>query len=135
MDYQVTLAGENVGRVQAEKQGLYYHVVCRCRLSGDVVYRLECSAGEKKANLGVLVPMDAGFGVDTRFPVSRVGEGRLSFSLLPKHDPLRGRCFVPLCPEEPFGYLERLKDAFLETRDGQMGASIPALPEDPQNTT
>ena len=36
MDYQVTLAGENVGRVQAEKQGLYYHVVSRCRLSGDV---------------------------------------------------------------------------------------------------
>ena len=79
--------------------------------------------------------MDAGFGVDTRFPVSRVGEGRLSFSLLPKHDPLGGRCFVPLCPEEPFGYLERLKDAFLETREGQMGASIPALPENPKNTT
>ena len=37
MDYEVTLAGKPMGRAQAEKQGLYYHVVCRCRLSGDVM--------------------------------------------------------------------------------------------------
>ena len=55
MDYEVTLAGKPTGKAQAEKQGLYYHVVCRCRLSGDVMYRLECSVGEKKTNLGILV--------------------------------------------------------------------------------
>lgn len=119
MDYEVTLAGKPMGRAQAEKQGLYYHVVCRCRLSGDVMYRLECSAGEKKTNLGILVPMDAGFGLDTRFPVSRVGEGELRFILLPRHDEMKERTFVPIRPEEPFRYMEQLKDAFLETREGQ----------------
>ena len=125
MDYEVTLAGKPMGRAQAEKQGLYYHVVCRCRLSGDVMYRLECSAGEKKTNLGILVPMDAGFGLDTRFPVSRVGEGELRFVLLPRHDEMKERTFVPIRPEEPFRYMEQLKDAFLETREGQKGAVLP----------
>ena len=125
MDYEVTLAGKPMGRAQAEKQGLYYHVVCRCRLSGDVMYRLECSAGEKKTNLGILVPMDAGFGLDTRFPVSRVGEGELRFVLLPRHDEMKKRTFVPIRPEEPFRYMEQLKDAFLETREGQKGAVLP----------
>ena len=130
MDYEVTLAGKPTGKAQVEKQGLYYHVVCRCRLSGDVMYRLECSAGEKKTNLGILVPMDAGFGLDTRFPVSRVGEGALRFVLLPRHDEMQEHTFVPIRPEEPFRYLEQLKDAFLETQAGQKGAVLPPKQEE-----
>lgn len=140
MDYEVTLAGKPVGKAQAEKQGLYYHVICRCRLSGEVMYRLECSIGDKKTNLGILVPMDAGFGMETRFPVSRVGEGALTFRLLPRHDEMEERRFVPIRAEEPFQYMEQLKDALLESREGQPGASIPAekpenIPaEEPENT-
>ena len=130
MDYEVTLAGKPMGKAQAEKQGLYYHVVCRCRLSGDVMYRLECSAGEKKTNLGILVPMDAWFGLDTRFPVSRVGEGELRFTLLPRHDDMQEHNFVPIRPEKPFRYLEQLKDAFLETQEGQKGAVLPPKQEE-----
>ena len=81
--------------------------------------------GEKRENLGVLVPGENGFGLDTRFPISRVGRGVLSFRLLPRHDPLQGRLFVPITPEEPFAYLSRLKDAFLEIQEGKKGASIP----------
>ena len=33
--------------------------------------------------------------------------------------------FVPIKPEEPFRYLERLKDAFLEIQEGKKGASLP----------
>lgn len=131
MDYEVTLAGKPTGKAQVEKQGLYYHVVCRCRLSGDVMYRLECSCGDKKTNLGILVPMDAGFGMDTRFPVSRVGEGTLRFVLLPRHDEMTKRTFAPIRPEEPFRYMEQLKDAFLQTQQGQQGASLPPQPEQP----
>ena len=94
------------------------------------MYRLECSAGEKKTNLGILVPMDAGFGLDTRFPVSRVGEGELRFVLLPRHDKMKERTFVPVRPEEPFRYMEQLKDAFLETREGQKGAVLPLQQEE-----
>lgn len=114
-----------MGKAQVTKQGLYYHVICRCEVSGEVMHRLEVSCGEKRVNLGILVPMEQGFGLETRFPVSRVGEGRLAFRLLPRHDALQGRVFVPITPEEPFRYLERLKDAFLELQEGKKGASLP----------
>ena len=125
MDYGVYFGDKSVGKAQVTEQGLYYHVVCRCSLSGEVMYRLEVSCGEKRENLGVLVPGENGFGLDTRFPISRVGRGVLSFRLLPRHDPLQGRLFVPITPEEPFAYLSRLKDAFLEIQEGKKGASIP----------
>lgn len=89
------------------------------------MYRLQCSTENKSTNLGILVPMENGFGLDTRFPISRLGEGTLSFSLLPRHEPMEERTFVPIHPEEPFEYLERLNEAFLETKDGQLGASLP----------
>ena len=119
MDYGVYFGDKSVGKAQVTEQGLYYHVVCRCSLSGEVMYRLEVSCGEKRENLGVLVPGENGF------PISRVGRGELSFRVMPRHDPLQGRQFVPITPEEPFAYLSRLKDAFLEIQEGKKGASIP----------
>lgn len=125
MDYPVCFGEGAVGKAQVTRQGLYYHVSCRCRLSGEGMYRLEVSSGEKRVNLGILVPMDFGFGLQSQFPVSRVGEGELHFCLRPRHEEPVGRQFVPIIPEEPFSYLERLKDAFLEIQNGKKGASIP----------
>ena len=125
MDYAVHFGDDTVGKAQVTRQGLYYHVVCRCSLSGQVMYCLEASTGEKRVNLGILVPQETGFGLETRFPVSRVGEGELHFCLRPRHEEPVGRQFVPIIPEEPFSYLERLKDAFLEIQNGKKGASIP----------
>ena len=127
-NYEITMGTAPVGRVQVLRQGLYYCFHCRCRLSGNVVYRLRVSCGDKRDNLGVLVPMGDGFGLDTRRPVKNIGEGTMSFCLVPKHDSPSGK-FVPICPEEPFAYLERLKNAYLETREGKPGA---VLPEDSQ---
>lgn len=124
-NYVVSLGGKQVGRAQVTRQGLYYRVVCRCSLSGEVMYRLECACGSRSTSLGILIPCESGFGLETCFPVNRVGEGTLTFTLQPKHDPLEGRTFVPISPEEPFAYLARLKDAFLEVQDGEKGASIP----------
>lgn len=36
---------------------------------------------------------------------------------------LAGR-FIPIKPEEPFAYIERLKDAYLVRQDGQVGIII-----------
>lgn len=127
MDYGVFFGEKQVGKAQVIKQGLYYHVICRCDLSGEVMHRLEVCCGEKRVNLGILIPMERGFGLDTRFPVSRVGEGALTFRLLPRHDCLDGRLFVPITPEEPFRYLARLKEAFLEIKEGKKGASLPPI--------
>ena len=119
-DYEVFFGNQQAGKVQVTRQGLYYRFVCRCRLTGEVVCRLYVSCGGQQENLGVVVPMGDGFGLDTRQPVKRFREGEPSFSLIPKNEVPSGQ-FVPIIPEEPFAYLERLKTSFLVKKYGQMG--------------
>lgn len=123
-NYEVYFGESTVGRVQMLRQGLYYQIHCRCRLTGNVICRLYASVGDQRENLGVLVPMDGGFGLDTRIPVKRLGEGELRFDAGPKHEKPSGGRFVPIYPEEPFAYLERLKDAYLARQDGQLGVML-----------
>lgn len=111
------------GRVQVQQQGLYYRFTCRCQLTGDVVCRLWVSCGGKRENLGIVVPMDGGFGLETRIPMKRIGEGEPTFQLIPKHEKAPGQ-FVPIIPEEPFSYIERLKTSFLVKKYGQLGILI-----------
>lgn len=122
-NYGVYFGNQLAGKVQVLRQGLYYRFICRCKLTGDVVCRLGVSCGDKRENLGVVIPMDGGFGLDTKIPAKRLGEGKMEFYLIPKHDIPTGK-FVPIYPEEPFAYIERLKDAYLAKKDGQVGAVI-----------
>ena len=105
------------------RQGLYYRFLCRCRLTGDVVCRLYITCGGQQENLGVVVPEGGGFGLDTRLPAKRFRAGEPTFSLIPKHTVPSGQ-FVPITPEEPFAYIERLKTSFLVKKYGKMGIMI-----------
>ena len=122
MEQELMLGGKPVGKVQVLRQGLYYAFHCRCRVSGETAVRLLARCGERREDLGVLVPMEGGFGLDTRRPVKHLGDGEIQFLLASKHDPPQTH-FAPISPEEPFAYLQRLKDAYLETRNGQKGAA------------
>lgn len=113
------------GQVQVQKKGLYYRFVGSCMLSGDVICRLCVRCGDNQVDLGILVPCRDGFGIDTKIPVKKIGEGKMAFSLTPKHDADQSK-FVPIYPEEPFSYLSRLKGAFLEYQNGQTGIRITA---------
>lgn len=123
-NYSVLFGGQSAGKVRVFRQGLYYRFWCRCQLSGEVVCRLYVRCGGKEERLGILVPTGDGFGLDTRVPVKRIGEGKPEFFLRPVHDG-PGGTFVPLSPEEPFAYLSRLKDAYLEKREGKTGVLLP----------
>lgn len=95
-----------------ERQGLYYRFSCRCRLNNNTVFRLRIECGKTQESLGILVPVGAGFGLDTKIPVKRIVEGSPEFRLVPKQDHITGLC-VPVYPEEPFAYISRLKEAYL----------------------
>lgn len=121
MDYPVIFGSEAVGKVQLRKEGLYYRVFCRCRMPSEGIFRLEANG----VSLGILVPVDGGFGLETRIPVKRLGDGEPVFRLAAKHDPAAAGKLVPICPEEPFTYLEKLKNSFLVIQNGKKYASIP----------
>ena len=125
-NYSVSFGNQPAGKVQVIKQGLYYRFICRCRITGDVVCRLSVTCGDQRESLGVVVPMDGGFGLDTKIPVKRLGEGEMEFRLVPKHEitPAAEGKFVLIYPEEPFAYIARLKDAYLARKDGQVGVVI-----------
>lgn len=122
-NYPVAFGQTTVGKVQVQRQGLYWRFTCRCQLSGDVVCRLVVRCGGKQESLGIVVPLDDGFGLDTKVPVKRIGEGKMEFALVPRHEIAMGT-FVPISPEEPFAYIQRLKNAFFERRYGQAGVVL-----------
>ena len=122
--YELTQGRSRIGSVQIEREGLYYRISCRCSLTGEVMHHLVVSSGEKREDLGTLVPLDGAFGLEKRVPVKKLGEGDPTFQLLPKHSSPNGR-FIPVYPEEPFSYMSRLKEAYLEARNGQLGLTIP----------
>lgn len=117
--YELKFGGQAVGKVQVTRQGLYYRFRCRCRLSGDVISRVSILCDGKQDNLGILVPMGDGFGLDTGLAVKKLGQGRPEFLVMPVRP--KGEKFVPLRPEEPFSYLSRLKNAYLAERNGTIG--------------
>ena len=44
--------------------------------------------------------------------------------VLPKHQKQQDAIFVPVYPDEPFGYLSRLQNSFLQYRQGCIGILI-----------
>ena len=117
-----------MGKVQLIRQGLYYRVICRCLCSDDVVRRLYAIWDHGRENLGVLVPEEDGFQLDRRIPAKHLGSDGLKFVLSAGGQNRDGK-LIPVSPEEPFAYIDRLKNAFLETENGKMQIQIQENPE------
>lgn len=122
--YPITLGGERIGSACVTRHGLYWNIQCCCRLSGEVVYKVLVCCENREVDLGILVPGKNGFLIETRVPVKRVGEGAFVFIAVPRHTRKKGN-FVPIYPEEPFSYLDKLKKAYLEIRNNQVGVILP----------
>lgn len=125
-NYAVYFGENQCGKVQVVRQGLYYRFVCRCRITGNVVCRLVAKMELGTENLGIVVPTEDGFGLRTSIPVKRFLSPVTGFVLLPKREALGGT-YVPIVPEEPFTYLEKLKEAYLVKKNGTVGAIIPGI--------
>ena len=121
--FEIKHGSSSIGKVTVERQGLYYRITCRCSLTGDVMHHLVVTSGEKREDLGTLVPFDGAFGLEKRIPMKKLGEGEPEFHLLPKHSSPNGK-FFPVYPEEPFSYMARLNNAYLEIRNDQVGITV-----------
>ncbi len=121
MQYDVMLGGESVGTVQVTREGLYSRIEARCKLTGQVMYKLFV-AGEQELDLGIFVPEGSEFWVRTKIATKHLPK-MLHFEARPKR-PERTDLFVPLSPEEPFDYIKRLESAYLEKRKGIFGVIL-----------
>ena len=75
-NYGVYFGNRPVGKVQVTRQGLYYHFLCRCELTGDVMCRLWVTCADKRESLGLVVPVDGGFGLKVKLVVTMPGVDR-----------------------------------------------------------
>lgn len=124
MTYPIMLGDEEIGKAQVERRGLYWYFRCCCRFSGEVMLRLQVCCGAVCENLGIPVPENGVFRLDKRISVRSLPQGAWFVRAVPRHGALGG-CFVPISPTEPFEYLHRLEGAYLQRREGVLGAILP----------
>ena len=124
VDYCVMAGSREAGKVQINQEGLYYKIICHARLQGTIMYRLVAVTDQKRENIGILAPDHGGYSLNRKIPCSRLPGEIQEFLLLPSHEPVEGK-FVPISPEEPFEYLEKLKDAYLQRQKDRLGVVIP----------
>ena len=110
--YPILLGTEEVGQAEVISKGLYYQFDCRCRIASEVIHRIVVQTGEKKENLGILMPEGDAFSLRTKIPKSHFSVEEPVFRMIPKHSPL-DKNWLPLSPEEPFSYIQDLKRAYL----------------------
>lgn len=108
--YDVFRGEEKIGKAEVRREGLYYRFQCFCDLTGEVLYRLTVTCGDKTENLGIPVPDGVEFVLQKRLPVCRFPSGIPEFRAVPKHAPL-AQDWVPISPEIPSHYIERLEQA------------------------
>lgn len=123
MEYAIYLGRDAVGKARVEKKGLYYFFECRCDLETDAMCRVMVHWGERQESLGILAPAGKEFVLQKKLPAKLFGEGEPSFRVLPKRQSVAEN-FYPVYPEEPFSYIARLQNAFLQIKNGQVGVSF-----------
>ncbi len=121
--YDIFLGSQPVGKATVTRQGMYGCVVCKCRISGQVPYRVEIRSGQSREDLGLLVPENGWFTLTKRIPMRFLECGEPVFSALPARGEIGGK-FVPISADEPFRYLSRLENAYLSRRGQVQGIVI-----------
>ena len=114
-----------VGNCRITREGLYYRIACRCSRVTEAVCRLVLQCKDQNIDLGVLVPVDGGFGLDKRIPVKQLPLGQPHFLInVPgrREEPR----FVPVREGEPFSYLSNMKGARFARRNGEAGVVLKA---------
>lgn len=86
--------------------------------------RIAVRCGGNEIVLGVPIPATDGFRLDTRLPVKRFTQGTPEFYIIGESHRHKTN-FVPIRPEEPFSYIEKLKDSFLIKKYGSLGINVP----------
>lgn len=124
--YPVELGENTVGWAEISREGLYARFQCQCQLSGTVMHRVLVRMGQQTEDLGILIPDQGGYALNTRIPIKRLGDGKPVFWVVPHVRKPQG-VFYPICPEEPFTYLARIRKAHMETREGQIGIVLDEL--------
>ncbi len=117
--YKVTMNGQTVGTAAVTREGMYYHIACRCDVPNDNMFRLIMQFKDDQMDLGILVPQGKQFGLGIRVSGKVFGQRSPQFVIMPRRESFSSK-LVRICPEEPFSYLFRLESAYLVKKTNAM---------------
>lgn len=123
MQTDILLNDHRVGYAELNRKGLYYEIHCVCEPPENIPYKILVQCGKQKVDLGICVPYDNGFGLRTRVPVKRLGDGEMTFHLVKKK---QDSVFVPIVQDHTFPHMDKLCDSRLVTENHQVGICITA---------
>ena len=118
--YPITREGNTVGEAQLERQGMFWRIICRCRIRTEKPMRIYLQSEMRRLDLGLCI-----LEGDTCSLVSRISckvgapEG---FAFTVEH--IREEQYFPLSESEPFPALQLLKSAKFMPRNGHPGILI-----------
>lgn len=114
-NYEIYLGQDAIGQVQVSREGLYYHFSACCRIESGGIFQLLGQWSGSSVQIGILVPEENGFCLETRIPLKRFPAGCPVFHVTPRHHSAANE--IPVYPEEPFQYLSRLRSAYMLRRN------------------
>ena len=124
--YKILLEDEPIGEAIVRRKGLYYQFYCNCHLQSEVIYRVNVSCGGIHESLGILVPTGNTYGLTKMLPAKQFADGIPEFWLAPRHQTDR-ELHIDIYPEEPFAYITRLENAYLDIKSGKTAIVVRTL--------
>ena len=122
-NWDVFLGEKKIGTADVVREGLYYHFRCKCHLPETEMYTIQVCCNGNRRNLGIYVPTERYFGLETKVPSKYIGEGMFEFRAIPKYDHIQEQ-FYPIVPAEPFKDLKMLENAYFCVINGRPGLCI-----------
>lgn len=121
--YTIWLGQDPVGKVEVQRQGLYYYFYCKCQLYSKVICRVTITCGGKHETLGVLVPVGTEYRLTKKLPIKLFSEAMPEFWITPRLPRNRDIC-VDIYPEEPFRHIAKLENAYLCKKQDKLMIAI-----------
>lgn len=128
--FDVFLKEQAVGSARVYTAGLYTCFSCRCRIPNGEKLHLKVSCGESVVDLGLCIPMDDCFGVETKIASKKLAEGtwllylgdrkqagdeQIELGIIadenPREEKNRSETEIPFEVEKPFNHLSELENA------------------------
>jgi hypothetical protein len=110
--YTVFRETEAFGKAELNREGLYYRICIHCPQSARI--HLRCALGT--LDLGVCVPSAGEFIIQTRIPVKKIGEGKITFYTASEET-----SFYPVSEDASFLRLNLLRSCVMASHGDVIG--------------
>lgn len=127
--YPIIWNGHSVGNAEISKNGMFYRIRCRCEFADKGRYRVWVTDGKNAVDLGLCVPEGCIFSCVTRIPCKNFSSESFAFQIVGEDS----KRWVPVSSGVPFGFLEQLNAARLQTTNGQPEIIIDPAPDQLDN--